>query len=359
MKIRPHWWQKFLFLASGMFLLAGAGAMASTTVLAWEQPAVTALCASSTSNYDFQVILANETGVSSAPTQTLDYSWGSEDTANPTGSFTEPTVGGTFVVSLQRDGNETVVYIWYGADHTAVGSATANGTACATPTPTPCPACTGPGPVNGVSIIFDSGSTTCDLVYAGSPCFGPPYTDMKPGDTTTLTLGVDQENTENADATVDLTWTAGQFVYVGNGDTSAVCTSTADSVSCVYTDFAHQYKYDSYTFTVGNNAAGSTATVNISATVGDYATGGIVCTTADIVMAVPSTPTPTPTPTPTATATPTATPTAAPIPPTGAGTGGTGSPIGMGLILFLVGLALLGFGVFSIRHNQAGKVVQL
>jgi len=61
---------------------------------------------------------------------------------------------------------------------------------------------------------------------------------------------------ESANATVTLSWVAGQLVYVSNGDTSAVCVPTADSVACAYTDFAHQYKYDSFTFTVGPTRPG-------------------------------------------------------------------------------------------------------
>lgn len=50
----------------------------------------------------------------------------------------------------------------------AIGAVTTPVLACASSN-----SCTTPGPVNGVSLIFDSGTTVCDTTYAGSPCFGP------------------------------------------------------------------------------------------------------------------------------------------------------------------------------------------
>jgi hypothetical protein len=119
---------------------------------------------------------------------------------------------------------------------------------------------------NGVSIVQDSGSATCDPVYSGSPCFGPPNTGLHAGDTTTLTVTVQQDNAELANATTTITWPAGALTFVSNGDASAACTATNHSVACSYTDFAHQYKSDSFTFTVGSNDPGSTVTAHIKTT---------------------------------------------------------------------------------------------
>lgn len=181
---------------------------------------------------------------------------------------------------------------------------------------------------NGVSIVYDSGSATCDPVYAGSPCFGPPNTGLNQGDTTVLTLGVQQTATENPDMTVDLSWD-GAMTFVSAGDTSAVCTPvSATEESCFYTDAAHGYKYDSYTFTVGANTPGQVVTTTINvATESAPATndGGTDSGTATITMTAPV---PTPSPTPTATV---------PVPTTGSGTG-----LLIGTILALVGLAMLG-----------------
>jgi hypothetical protein len=119
----------------------------------------------------------------------------------------------------------------------------------------------------GVSIVIDSGSAVCDPVFAGSPCFGPPNTGLHPGDATTLLVTVNQAAAEGADATTVITWPAGALTFVSNGDASAVCTPTASSVSCTYTDFAHSFKSDSFNFTVGPNAPGSTVTASIQTTV--------------------------------------------------------------------------------------------
>ena len=120
----------------------------------------------------------------------------------------------------------------------------------------------------GVSIVIDSGTAVCDPIYAGSPCFGPPNTGLQPGDTTTLGVTVEQA-TPKADGVIAITWPAGALAFVSNGDLSAACTATDHSVSCTYTDFAHGYKSDSFTFTVGPNAPLSTVTASITATTSD------------------------------------------------------------------------------------------
>ncbi len=120
----------------------------------------------------------------------------------------------------------------------------------------------------GVSIVSDAGVGNCDPVFSGSPCFGPPNTGLHPGDTTTLTVTVEQ-TTPEANGTIAITWPAGALAFVSNGDTSAICTPTTSSVTCAYTDFAHGDKSDSFTFTVGPNAPSSTVTAAITATTSD------------------------------------------------------------------------------------------
>jgi hypothetical protein len=120
----------------------------------------------------------------------------------------------------------------------------------------------------GVSIVYDSGSAVCDPVYAGSPCFGPPNTGLMPGETTTLLVTVAQDTPE-ANATTTITWLAGALTFVSNGDSYASCVPTTSSVTCTYTDFAHGYKSDSFTFTVGPNAPNSVVTASITVTTSD------------------------------------------------------------------------------------------
>ncbi|MGH7639475.1 MAG: hypothetical protein ACREN7_00085 [Candidatus Dormibacteria bacterium] len=81
-----------------------------------------------------------------------------------------------------------------------------------------------------------------------------PYFVPSGASTASLTVTTSQTTPEAA-ATVDITWPAGELTFVGNGDTSAVCTATSTSVSCVYTDYAHGTKSDSYNFDVGSGAA--------------------------------------------------------------------------------------------------------
>jgi len=146
----------------------------------------------------------------------------------------------------------------------------------------PCPECLQP-----ISIVYDSGSKVCDTQYAGSPCFGPPNTGLNPGDNTTLTVTFEQDGNEVSNATVTLSWN-GDLTFVSNGDGSAVCVTGSHSVTCTYTDFAHQYKSDSYSFTVGNNAPGAVVTTDISvATQGSTEDCGTASAQATITMADP------------------------------------------------------------------------
>ena len=136
----------------------------------------------------------------------------------------------------------------------------------------------------GVSIVTDTGVVgTCDLVFSGSPCFGPPNTGLHPGDSTTLLVTVQQDDPQS-NGTIAITWPAGELAFVSNGDSSATCTPTTSSVTCTYTDFAHGFKSDSFNFTVGPNAPLSTVPASINASTSD----GSDTAAATIQMAGPS-----------------------------------------------------------------------
>jgi hypothetical protein len=133
---------------------------------------------------------------------------------------------------------------------------------------------------------------------------GQPTTTVQPGDTVTLVVTALQDSNQVADGHIHLTWHAGNFVYVGNGDKSATCTSKVNSVDCDYTDFAHSAKSDSFTFTVGASVSGRLA-MDAEATAG----GTKASRTFYVEVAVAPTPTPTVEPTATPTTQPSATPT--------------------------------------------------
>lgn len=120
---------------------------------------------------------------------------------------------------------------------------------------------------NTPQIVYDEGVGVCDPDFVISPCFGPPNTGLSPGDQTTLQVTVAQ-NDPQADGTIAITWPAGALKFQTNGDLSAVCTATNHSVSCSYTDFAHGYKSDAFTFKIRAGAP-QTITAAIAATTSD------------------------------------------------------------------------------------------
>jgi len=78
-----------------------------------------------------------------------------------------------------------------------------------------------------------------------------PVTDLTVGQTYSFTVTVVQDGAENADGSITLTWNPTDFAGPTAGsDGSAVCAtaSTGNALSCTYTDLAHQYKSDSFSF---------------------------------------------------------------------------------------------------------------
>lgn len=88
----------------------------------------------------------------------------------------------------------------------------------------------------------------------GTSGFSP--STVAAGGTTGLGYTV-YENGYYPDATVSVTWPTGDLSFTGNGDTTALCTSNASSVTCTYTDFSHGYKSDTLNFTVGSGVSGT------------------------------------------------------------------------------------------------------
>ena len=73
-------------------------------------------------------------------------------------------------------------------------------------------------------------------------------------------------------ATITLTYSTDDFTYDGNGDTSAICSTTTFDrggvVTCSYTDFGHTDKSDSFTFTPNNPTATALVTGTVHTTCG-------------------------------------------------------------------------------------------
>lgn len=135
------------------------------------------------------------------------------------------------------------------------------------------------GSTNGVSIDYDNG-LQCNR--SGSPCFSP-RTGLTSGEATALDLTVFQNTNENPDATVTLTWN-GNMAFTGVDDSSALCTSTSNSATCTYTDFAHGDKSDTWNFTVGSNPSGTEIVADIEVTTGPT-DGGTATAQAEITTA--------------------------------------------------------------------------
>lgn len=78
-----------------------------------------------------------------------------------------------------------------------------------------------------------------------------PVTDLTVGQTYPFTVTVVQDGSENSNGSITLTWNPTDFAGPTAGsDGSAVCAtaSTGNALSCTYTDLAHQYKSDSFSF---------------------------------------------------------------------------------------------------------------
>ena len=76
-------------------------------------------------------------------------------------------------------------------------------------------------------------------------------TDLTVGQTYPFTVTVVQDGSENSNGSITLTWNPTDFAGPTAGsDGSAVCAtaSTGNALSCTYTDLAHQYKSDSFSF---------------------------------------------------------------------------------------------------------------
>jgi hypothetical protein len=315
--------------------IGGGGALAfgGVTAFAWSgPPTVTAVCPCDSSHYTFQV---------SSSSSESDYDvtveqWSVGPQAGTITTTLETSNAWPYSFSLLRTNGNYVRAEW--TSDPGAWSATVQGNA-------------------GIYVESDSGVPgVCDP-GDWSPCF-LPNTGLNPGDTTTLTVTAEQDGAESSGMTTTLSWD-GLMTFVSNGDSSAVCTAGTDSESCTYTDAAHQYKSDSFTFTVGANAPGTVVTTHIKVQAGGE--GGCTDTAqATITMAVPvSTPTATATPTPATgvlgiTSSPSPTPTSEVLgittPSTGAGpsAGGWGW---LSLALVLLGGALL-VGQWAIRRPR-------
>ena len=93
-----------------------------------------------------------------------------------------------------------------------------------------------------------------------------PVTSLRLGKKAALTVTALQTDPCGT-GTITLTYSSYDFTYVGNGDSSATCSNPFDRggvVSCSYTDFNHNDKSDSFTFTPQhqNQNAFVTATVD-------------------------------------------------------------------------------------------------
>ena len=93
-------------------------------------------------------------------------------------------------------------------------------------------------------------------------------TSLTVGTNATLTVSALQVN-PTSNGTIILTFSSQDFSYVGNGDTSATCSTSTfprgGVVTCSYTDFSHNVKSDGFTFTPKN----ATSTALVTATVVD------------------------------------------------------------------------------------------
>ena len=77
-------------------------------------------------------------------------------------------------------------------------------------------------------------------------------TDLTVNHAAAFTVTVVQDGSEYANGSITLTWNPTDFSGPTAGsDSSASCTtaSTGNALSCTYTDLAHQYKSDSFSFT--------------------------------------------------------------------------------------------------------------
>jgi hypothetical protein len=224
-------------LAASSIIAGAAMVVGGATVLAWTAPVLTPLCASSTLTYNWSITLANETSVNNGqPQVTLDYSWGSEDTTTPAGSFTEPVTGGTFDFTTPRGGSSgQKLYVWYSADTSSVGSAAPEGTLCTTPTITTQlkPAST----VSAGTAVYD----TATLSGGESPT----------GD---IAFTIYTNSTCSSAATTG----SGNQVSAQGGEASVSGNGTYDSATVTFNDVGTYYWQASYSGDDYNNGALST-----------------------------------------------------------------------------------------------------
>jgi hypothetical protein len=94
-------------------------------------------------------------------------------------------------------------------------------------------------------------------------------TDLTVGQSYPLTVTVIQDNAEQSDGSITLTWNPSDFTGPTAGsDGSATCAtaSTGNALTCSYTDLSHQYKSDAFNFTPlsDNPDAQVVATVNVN-----------------------------------------------------------------------------------------------
>ncbi len=78
-----------------------------------------------------------------------------------------------------------------------------------------------------------------------------PVTQLDKGHSYPFTVTVVQDGAENSNGSITLTWNPTDFQGPSAGsDSSATCAtaSTGNALSCSYTDLAHQYKSDTFTF---------------------------------------------------------------------------------------------------------------
>lgn len=138
---------------------------------------------------------------------------------------------------------------------------------------------------------------------AGGVSFADNYWSpdtIAPGDTTAYNFTIAQDS-PMPNMTVTINTHSGDLTFVGNGDPSAVCSTTGTKTTCTYTDAAHGYKSDHYVYTSDPAAPDEAITANISATI---AGGGHASKSATVTIQKPVV-----------------------VPPPTGGTGGTPPPV--------------------------------
>ena len=141
--------------------------------------------------------------------------------------------------------------------------------------------CADPGPASWTETPANAPASSNFSISSNDGTSGFSPSTVAPGGTTGLGYTV-YENGYYPDATVTVTWPTGDLSFTGNGDTSALCTSNASSVTCTYTDFAHGYKSDTLNFTVGSGVSGAVpVTITITGFGGQPSTPAASATATD------------------------------------------------------------------------------